>query len=435
VTATASSTPSLLARFASFLASILRPFAPRHFLSTCWAMRPITAIVVVLAVALPWYLWVGLRTDGQFLHEFFLKEHVGRATSSFENHDGGPLYYVVAVLIGTFPWSVFAAPVLIHAIGAIRRRDGWQIGYTFLCCWVGVYLALFTIAQTKLPSYVTPCYPALALLAGCFLRRWTLGTERVAWLWPRVALAALALVGIAMLVGLPFAARKFLPGEEGLAAIGLIPLLGAAVAWGLMESGRRRTTVAAVSLTATVFALALFGYATVRVDRHQKSHVLLSAIERRSDNPHIAAIGAMESSWVYYAGRPIRLLPLPAHDKHAPPPISMYVSHATADRSPQESAPHDARDTSPDRFVSHSGTDLATDDNHPFACELATYFEAPGDRFLITTQAMLPRLEGHLPPGVGVIAEAPYFLQDETLVVLGRTTLVAASSATQSTRR
>ena len=39
----------------------LRPFAPRHFLATCWSMRPLTALAASLAIALPWYV-VGLRT-------------------------------------------------------------------------------------------------------------------------------------------------------------------------------------------------------------------------------------------------------------------------------------------------------------------------------------------------------------------------------------
>ena len=47
--------------------SLLRPFAPQHFLRTCWSMRPLTALTVVLVVALPWYGAVAWRTEGQWV--------------------------------------------------------------------------------------------------------------------------------------------------------------------------------------------------------------------------------------------------------------------------------------------------------------------------------------------------------------------------------
>ena len=62
----------------------LRPFAPGHFLRTFWLMRPITAVVVTLAVAAPWYTLVGLRTHGAFLRGFFLDNNIGRASSRWK---------------------------------------------------------------------------------------------------------------------------------------------------------------------------------------------------------------------------------------------------------------------------------------------------------------------------------------------------------------
>ena len=91
-----------------WLLSCLRPFAPLHFLRTCWSMRPLTAVAVVLAVAAPWYAWVGWRTDGEFLRVFFWDHNLGRAAQPMEGHSGGPWFYPVAILVGFFPWSVFA---------------------------------------------------------------------------------------------------------------------------------------------------------------------------------------------------------------------------------------------------------------------------------------------------------------------------------------
>lgn len=94
----------------------IRPFAPKHFLQTCWQMRLITAAVVALAIAAPWYILVGIRTDGAFLRGFFLDEHFGRATRAMEHHSGGPLFYPAALAAGFFPWSVFLVPIAISTL-------------------------------------------------------------------------------------------------------------------------------------------------------------------------------------------------------------------------------------------------------------------------------------------------------------------------------
>jgi 4-amino-4-deoxy-L-arabinose transferase-like glycosyltransferase len=136
-------------------------------------MRPITALGISLAIALPWYIWVGIRTDGEFLRGFFVDHHLGRATKSMEGHGGSIWFYPVAILAGFFPWSVFALPVFLDSIRHSKQNTKWMNGYLFAACWIGVYVGLFSLAKTKLPSYVTPCYPALALATGCFVDRWT----------------------------------------------------------------------------------------------------------------------------------------------------------------------------------------------------------------------------------------------------------------------
>ena len=71
---------------------ILRPFHPTHFLKTYWSMRPVTGIFITLLVAAPWYVWVGIRTDGVWLQEFFGEHNVGRAMRSMEGHSGSPFF-------------------------------------------------------------------------------------------------------------------------------------------------------------------------------------------------------------------------------------------------------------------------------------------------------------------------------------------------------
>ncbi len=284
---------------------ILRPFAPLHFLRTCWFMRPFTAVAVCLAVALPWYIWVGLRTDGEWLQGFLLEHNVHRAMHAMEGHKGPFFYYLLAMAVGFFPWSVFFAPMLFDATHRIRKDHPWKPGLIFVACWAGVYLGLFSLAQTKLPSYITPAYPAVALLTGCFLDRYRRGEA-----FGPVGLAKMATgicigVGVVMLIAVPIAAHFFLPGEEWLGLIALIPLAAGAAARALQAKDRMRPAMTVYAAGAAALVVAMMAFAPVRVDRHQTFDQIAGSIAQNSPAPRVASFACMEPSWVFYSGRSI----------------------------------------------------------------------------------------------------------------------------------
>lgn len=347
---------------------LLRPFAPRHFLQTCWTMRPLTALAAALAVSLPWFVWVGLATDGEFLRGFFLKEHFGRATTAMENHQGTPLYYPGAILVGFFPWSVFIVPMLIDIVARMRRRDENLAGLQFVACWVCVWVGVFTLAETKLPSYITPCYPALALLCGKFLHHWSRGETFASLFWQRAALGSLGLVGCVLLVGLPIVAHRLLPGEEWLGVVGLVPLIAAIVCLVWLWQGRLFRASQALAVGALIFAWVMLGWVTVRISHHQKNLVVLETIFQQNQNPAIAAYGCLESTWVFYAKQP----------------ITEFVWAADPDARLAE-------------FVA----------NNAQAC-------------FITTDRYLPQLQAQLPDEFIVMADVPYFLKKDRLLLVGR---------------
>lgn len=371
------------------LLTVIRPFEPLHFFKTCWYMRPVTAFLSAAVVAAPWFILVGLRTEGDFLEGFFITEHFGRATQSYEGHRGSILFYPLVILICFFPWSVFAAPTVAGVIARIRRQGPCRSGYIFLACWVGVYVGIFTIAQTKLPSYITPCYPALALLTGGFIYHWTRGTQ-VSPDWLNVlAIVTFGLVGLTLLVGLPLAAAKYLPGEEWLAVIGLIPLLGALAALACLRFQRRQPAALAVGVSAVVFVVATFAGSLVRVDRHQENDRLFETITENSQDPSIASFGCLESTWVFYTKRPIIEI--------------SQVKRAEGAREQMSDRPERAKSW------------------HPLPkTDVQTFFATRDEPYLITTKTHLSTLRKVLPQDVEVLAEAKYFLKPETLVVLGR---------------
>jgi 4-amino-4-deoxy-L-arabinose transferase-like glycosyltransferase len=347
---------------------LLKPFAPLHFLKTCWRMRPLTALAAALAVALPWFIWVGVETDGEFLRGFFLKEHFGRATSAMENHSGSPLFYPAALLVGFFPWSVFAVPLLIDIVGRMRSRDENLAGLQFVACWVCVFVSVFTLVETKLPSYITPCYPALAILCGKFFYHWSREETRVSLFWQRAALVSLALVGCAMLVGLPIAAHRFLPGDEWLGVVGLVPLTVAIVCLVWLWQRRLVHTARTFAVGAVILAWVMFGFLTEQVSQHQQNRVVLETIFKYNQEPAIASYGCMESTWVFYAKQP----------------ITEFASSAEPDARLAE-------------FVEHNSQ----------AC-------------FITTDRCWARLKSQLPSDFTVLSDVPFFMTDDRLMLIGR---------------
>ncbi len=288
------------------LSAVVRTFAPLHFFKICWTMRPFTAVATVLVVALPWYVWVSIRTGGAWPRGFFWEHNIGRALQPMEGHSGPVvLFYVGVILIGFFPWSILAVPAGLRIAAAIRDRDAprQHRAIVFLLCWVGVYVGLFSLAQTKLPNYVTPCYPALAVLVAYFVRRWTTAGD-VSIPWIHVSCASLLCVGVGLCVGLPVAASRFLPGSQWLGLIGLVPVMGAAVCWRWLSQERQQLAAIGLASTSILFCLLLLGILPVEIGRRQRYYDPILQAQTGSDA--VVAYAHLEPSWVFYGGRPIQ---------------------------------------------------------------------------------------------------------------------------------
>jgi 4-amino-4-deoxy-L-arabinose transferase-like glycosyltransferase len=357
-------------RWVEYVRRALRPFAPMHFLRTCWSMRPLTALFVLALVAVPWYVWVGLRTDGEWLRGFLLEHNVGRVVEPMEGHAGGILYYPLAAIIGFFPWSIFLGAATVSAARWLRRRehDPARNGFLLLLCWAGVYIGIFTLASTKLPSYITPMYPALALLAGAYIDRWTQRLRLPDELRPRLTFWTLSAVGVCLAIGVSIAAHRIFGGGDAqwLAAGGVIPIVGGLVCAALAERQRRYQAAAVMLVTATLSNLMIFAIGAPVLDRYQKNHLLLQAIRDNSVSPRVASFGRLEPTWVYYLDRPIREIP------------KLHLDDA-------------------EQFI----------ESHP-------------DAFLITTTERYEALRPRLSSDVVLLASVPYFAHEGTLVVIGR---------------
>jgi 4-amino-4-deoxy-L-arabinose transferase-like glycosyltransferase len=265
----------------------------------------VSVALLFILVAAPWYVLVALETKSQFLSEFLLTHNLERALSAMEDHSGPAWYYLAVLAVGLVPWSVFLGSAVwfgarsaAHVSGAVDGEQTYRddpntaAGYRFLWCWIAVYLMTFTIAATKLPNYILPVLPPLALLIGRFLHQWSQRRlELPAWVQP-VSLTILAFAGLTTSFGLlvlggtvplEILHGRSWPGLQHWAALGLVPVAGAAVGgWCLYRQAR--TACIVVLLIAAVGLLAPLGAGgTVALDRFRAPRPLVEqsgAVER-----------------------------------------------------------------------------------------------------------------------------------------------------------
>ena len=120
-------------------------------------------LLIFLAVAAPWYILISLKNP-DYLEYFLLKQNIGSFLSQQSRHPR-PFYYYIPVLMGgLFPWSFFLPLALFRAIRAKAVLHG--DGVIFALIWFGVIFIFFSMANSKLGTYILPLFPAASLLVG-----------------------------------------------------------------------------------------------------------------------------------------------------------------------------------------------------------------------------------------------------------------------------
>ncbi|WP_339910587.1 glycosyltransferase family 39 protein [Symmachiella dynata] len=308
----------------SKLGAALAIFHPRLFFKTIWQMKPLTAIAMVTLVAGPWFLAVSMQTGGTFVLEFLGIHNFGRFMNSMDGHSGPIFYYLPVIMIGFFPWSIFALQTLRDTAQRIGNRDHWRIPCLFLACWASVFIGFFSLASTKLPNYTLTAYPALALLTAVFLHRWIHQTATVPVGWIRSALGTFTAVGVLLVVVCPVLGLWRVEGVPLLTTVGVStavseqlplagvilgigPLVGGIAAMMLAKRGRPQQAVASIAMASVVFVTCVLAVVAVRADRHQTSAEIADTIkflDRQGEVP-VAQYKYFRPSLIYYTRRPV----------------------------------------------------------------------------------------------------------------------------------
>ena len=133
-------------------------------------MHVVKGSILFLVMTVPWFVLVTIANGQAYIDSFFGYHNIERFTDVVNGHSAPWYFYFLVVTVGFLPWS----PVIPWAIARLKplgfkywrsqSRQG-QLGL-FALIWFLVVFAFFTVAVTKLPSYVLPLMPAAAVLVG-----------------------------------------------------------------------------------------------------------------------------------------------------------------------------------------------------------------------------------------------------------------------------
>ncbi len=237
----------------------------------------LAGIALFAAIALPWHVLAALANpafenaegflskngDGQgFLWYYIIHEHFLRYIDESTSMRYQPAWFFFALApVGLIPWIVFAPRALAEYFsdsrGQFRTKN---TALLYMIIWAVFIVCFFSISKSKLPPYITPIYPATAVLLGWWAARLWDGRSRAmpeSWI-----LAVLGYVSPIAFVPIYFilqAKGKLYDPQYAVAAMSLCAatmVVGTSISLAMLL--KRRTRAFAVSAFATVFCFTLF---------------------------------------------------------------------------------------------------------------------------------------------------------------------------------
>jgi len=255
-------------------------------------MHWLPGLAVFFVITVPWFVLV-MKANPEFFERFFIYEHYTRFTTK----DLGryqPWYYFIPILLaGALPWTVLMFDTLLRTFRSSGLPDKMFNTQRFLLIWVVFIYVFFSVSGSKLPSYLLPMFPALALLMG---RRIAEMRER-ALFWqilPAVPVV-LVLLGLALNVGkladTPNQAELYPHYRAWLVAAALVSLAGLLAGMLLLWREKKPVAVIVLALSALLAAqIGLSGYETVARERSAKHIAEAIRGEVKADVPFYSVL-------------------------------------------------------------------------------------------------------------------------------------------------
>jgi 4-amino-4-deoxy-L-arabinose transferase-like glycosyltransferase len=268
-------------------------------------LRPLVGAPFMAAIVAPWLITVQSATAGHFISDSLAHDLLPKLVGAQESHGAPPGCYLAIVIAGFWPGSLFIIPGLIWGWRQRRVPAG-----RFLLAWLGPAWIFFELVPTKLPHYVLPLYPALALLAGGALAegfaRQLAGPARfadrgVGVLWGAVTIA----LGAALLILPLWFGVAVSPG-----AIVAVPVMLGLALLLLFCNPQPMRAAGLVAAMSTAFVLPAALAVVPELDPLWPSRAAAAMLARHPPGPGeaVLSVGYSEPSLVFLLGTATRLV-------------------------------------------------------------------------------------------------------------------------------
>jgi 4-amino-4-deoxy-L-arabinose transferase-like glycosyltransferase len=262
-------------------------------------------LVALSAIALPWLIAINIATDGAFLQESVGHALFGKVGEADDSHGGPFLYHTLLSPAMFWPGSALLGLAILAAWAGRNRPE-----IRLLIVWALPTWIVFEFVQTKLPHYVLPSFPAMALLAavglsqcGDLLKNWKSGTLHFAF----IGLAVIA--GLAIAAVPTYGALELTDANPQIAylATGLGVISIALLVWFAFKPGLAR--LVPLSAMVAIQYLVTLGFAIPSIEAAWPSHQTAQIVRTLSgcDRYPAATAGYREPSNVFYLGTDVAL--------------------------------------------------------------------------------------------------------------------------------
>jgi 4-amino-4-deoxy-L-arabinose transferase-like glycosyltransferase len=258
-----------------------------------WRLRPVWGLMWMLVLVLPWFIAIFWRAGDAFFTDSIGGDMLSKLSAQ-ESHGAPPGVYLLLFWITFWPGAPLAA---MAAPAAWRARS--EPGAQFLLAWLIPSWIVFELVLTKLPHYVLPLYPAIAILTVGALERRALSRS---WLRRGAAwwFAIPALTSLIAVVGAVTVTRQ--------PAFGAWPFVAAALifglfAWWLYDAHHAERSLLNAVVAATFLAMAVYGVVLPALTPLFPSAEIARALRNVvCVGPKAAAAGFHEPSLVFMTG-------------------------------------------------------------------------------------------------------------------------------------
>src|SRR6266403_6270500 len=214
-----------------------------------WRLRPVWGLMWLLVLVLPWFIAIFWRAGDTFFADSIGGDMLSKLAAQ-ESHGAPPGLYLLLFWVTFWPGSPLAG-LAAPAVWRARREPGAQ----YLLAWLVPSWIVFELVLTKLPHYVLPLYPAIAILTVGALERRVLSRswlKRGAAWWFVVPAGAsvMAVVGAIALTRQPvFLAWPFVAAA----------LIFGLFAWWLYDDNHAERSLLTAVVSAMFLAMAVYG--------------------------------------------------------------------------------------------------------------------------------------------------------------------------------